>query len=90
MRILISVNGMLLIFLFISMIFNNMATAEIISGETLLTETENLPYYLKDRGEGVSSSMFGTYVKKGQLYIYPFNEYYTGCRCNKRLSVQCN
>jgi len=41
-----------------------------------LTETENVPYYLKDSGEGVPTSMFGTYIKKGQMFIYPFFEYY--------------
>ena len=41
-----------------------------------MTETENVPYYLKDRGEGVPTSMFGTYIKKGQVFIYPFFEYY--------------
>ncbi len=35
-----------------------------------------LPYFLKDRGEGVSSSMFGTYIEKGEFIIYPFYEFY--------------
>lgn len=39
-------------------------------------ETDELPAYLRDRGEGVSSSMFATYIQKGQLLIYPFFEYY--------------
>jgi len=39
--------------------------------------TQNdLPAYLKDRGEGVPTSMFGTYIRKGELMIYPFYEYY--------------
>jgi len=50
--------------------------AGILSDETLLTETEGLPDYLRDRGEGVPSSMFGTYVTKGQFLVYPFYEYY--------------
>ena len=37
---------------------------------------ENLPVYLRDRGTGVATSMFGTYLEKGQLLIYPFFEYY--------------
>jgi hypothetical protein len=37
---------------------------------------EALPYYLKDRGTGVPSSMFGTYIRKGEFLIYPFYEYY--------------
>jgi len=37
---------------------------------------EPLPFYLKDRGPGISTSMFGTYIRKGELIIYPFFEYY--------------
>jgi hypothetical protein len=35
-----------------------------------------LPYYLADRGEGVATSMFGTYVRGGETLVYPFFEYY--------------
>ena len=35
-----------------------------------------LPYYLEDRGTGVSLSQFGTYVRKGEFIVYPFYEYY--------------
>lgn len=31
---------------------------------------------LRDRGEGLPTSMFGTYVTKGEFLIYPFFEYY--------------
>jgi hypothetical protein len=31
---------------------------------------------LNDRGPGVATSMFGTYVRKGELLVYPFFEYY--------------
>jgi hypothetical protein len=34
------------------------------------------PDRLRDRGEGVSTSMFGTYVRRGELLIYPFFESY--------------
>ena len=37
---------------------------------------EELPYYLQDRGTGIPTSQFGTYVRKGELLIYPFYEYY--------------
>jgi hypothetical protein len=37
---------------------------------------EQLPVYLKDRGTGIATSMFGTYVRPGELLIYPFVEYY--------------
>ncbi len=39
-------------------------------------ETAHLPAHLWDRGEGMPLSMFGTYIQKGQLLIYPFFEYY--------------
>lgn len=31
---------------------------------------------LRDRGPGVPVSMFGTYIERGQLIVYPFFEYY--------------
>ena len=70
------VNRITFFFLVICMIFTRIVSADFISNETLLNETENLPYYLQDRGEGVPTSMFGTYIKKGQVFIYPFFEYY--------------
>jgi hypothetical protein len=36
---------------------------------------DTLPRYLRDRGPGVPASIFGTYIAKGQLLIYPFFEY---------------
>jgi len=39
-------------------------------------QEEDLPVYLRDRGTGVPSSMFGTYVRPGELLVYPFFEYY--------------
>src|SRR5262245_30814118 len=38
---------------------------------------EPLPTYLQDRGTGISTSLFGTYVRKGELLVYPFYEYET-------------
>ena len=35
----------------------------------------DLPYYLADRGEGIPTSLFGTYIKKGELLVYTFYEY---------------
>lgn len=34
------------------------------------------PVWLKDRGTGIASSMFGTYIRKGELLFYPFFEWY--------------
>jgi hypothetical protein len=35
-----------------------------------------VPVYLRDRGTGVATSMFGTYVRRRELLVYPFFEYY--------------
>ena len=32
--------------------------------------------YLRDRGEGLPTSMFGTYIRKGEWLVYPFFEHY--------------
>jgi hypothetical protein len=34
------------------------------------------PVHLRDRGPGVATSMFGTYVREGELLVYPFFEWY--------------
>jgi hypothetical protein len=38
---------------------------------------EDLPDYLRDRGTGVATSLFGTYVRGGEVLVYPFYEYTT-------------
>lgn len=35
-----------------------------------------MPVYLRDRGTGMPTSMFGTYIRKRELLVYPFFEYY--------------
>ncbi len=37
---------------------------------------QSLPTYLEDRGTGVPTTLFGTYIRGGELIIYPFYEYY--------------
>jgi hypothetical protein len=37
---------------------------------------EQQPSYLRDRGEGIPLSMFGTYIRKGEFIVYPYYEYY--------------
>ncbi len=37
--------------------------------------TQPGPQYLNDRGTGIPTSLFGTYVRRGELLIYPFFEY---------------
>lgn len=41
-----------------------------------LLNAQDEPRYLRDRGPGVATSMFGTYVNKGELLFYPFFEWY--------------
>jgi hypothetical protein len=41
-----------------------------------ILEIKDLPEYLQDRGTGIPMSIFGTYVREGELVIYPFYEYY--------------
>src|SRR5262245_40541085 len=36
-----------------------------------------LPGFLRDRGPGIQTSLFGTYIRKGELLVYPFYEYET-------------
>jgi hypothetical protein len=38
-------------------------------------KADDLPYYLMDRGKGLPTSLFGTYIEKGQFLVYPFYEY---------------
>lgn len=39
-------------------------------------QESDLPPYLRDRGTGLPTSQFGTYIRKGELLVYPFFEYY--------------
>ncbi len=39
-------------------------------------QQSDLPPYLRDRGHGLPSSMFGTFIQRGQVLLYPFFEYY--------------
>ncbi len=45
------------------------------SHKTASPDSDNLPLYLKDRGTGILTSMFGTYINRGQLLVFPFFEY---------------
>jgi hypothetical protein len=38
---------------------------------------EELPAYLKDRGKGMTMSLNGVYIEKGEFLVYPFYEYTT-------------
>jgi hypothetical protein len=43
---------------------------------TVTAQEAQVPDYLRDRGTGVPSSMFGTYIRRGELVVYPYYEYY--------------
>jgi len=47
----------------------------ILLGGTGTSRAEDLPYYLYDRGKGIPTSLFGTYVQKGEFLFYPFYEF---------------
>jgi hypothetical protein len=49
--------------------------ATLLTAEAAWAQNEE-PVYLKDRGTGLPTSMFGTYINKGYFYVYPFYEYY--------------
>src|SRR5215467_10973950 len=38
-------------------------------------ETATLPFYLVDRGDGIHTSLLGTYGREKELLFYPFYEY---------------
>jgi len=39
-------------------------------------QEEGLPAHLTDRGSGLPTSMFGTYIREHELLVYPFFEWY--------------
>lgn len=45
-------------------------------GGDLESSSEELPGYLRDRGAGIPTSMFATYIERGEFLFYPFFEYY--------------
>jgi hypothetical protein len=53
-----------------------MVTLSLIFYSSFIFAQDDLPPYLKDRGKGIPTSMFGTYIQKGEFIIYPFYEYY--------------
>jgi hypothetical protein len=39
-------------------------------------QEQDLPRHLRDRGLGVPVSQFGIYIRRGELLVYPYYEYY--------------
>lgn len=59
-----------------SLLTFTLTLAIIIVCEPIALAQDDLPVYLKDRGTGLPTSMFGTYITRGQFLLYPFYEYY--------------
>ena len=38
-------------------------------------ESSGMPAYLSDRGDGIPTSLFGTYIREKEILFYPFYEY---------------
>jgi outer membrane putative beta-barrel porin/alpha-amylase len=55
----------------------SLLTAALTGGQAPVcaAETAVLPFYLADRGDGIHTSLFGTYVREHELLFYPFYEY---------------
>ncbi len=58
--------------IWLALLLGFLATAP---GARAQSPEQALPYYLQDRGSGMSTSLFGTYVREGELLVYPFYEY---------------
>jgi hypothetical protein len=41
-----------------------------------ISQFEQLPQHLRDRGPGAPTSMFATFIRDGEFIVYPFFEYY--------------
>jgi hypothetical protein len=51
------------------------ASWTLLGGTTVHAEDAPLPFYLADRGYGLPTSLFGTYVSRHEFIVYPFYEY---------------
>lgn len=49
--------------------------ATAVTAAPLQAQEGELPAYLADRGRGLPVGLFGTYVRPGELLVYPFYEY---------------
>ena len=48
----------------------------LLSTPSVVAQTTSDRPWLRDRGAGVATSQFGTYVRRGELLVYPFVEWY--------------
>jgi hypothetical protein len=60
---------------FFAIAIGALALAFLLDDAAVARASEDLPVYLRDRGTGVSTSLVGTYVRGGELLVYPFYEY---------------
>jgi hypothetical protein len=56
--------------------FHILASAALVLAAPATSAAQDVPFYLSDRAGGTPTSMFGTYVRKGEFVVYPFFEYY--------------
>jgi hypothetical protein len=47
-----------------------------VGAEPTAAQDIDLPVYQQDRGTGIRTSLFASYVREGELLVYPFYEYY--------------
>ncbi len=60
------------------MTLSALVLAVVLSPQPTAAADDPRPPYLRDRGEGtIPTSLFGTYIKDGELLVYPFYEYTT-------------
>ena len=59
----------------ITLLLCTMLTIASAHAQTKSSDTTTLPIYLRDRGTGMWTSLFATYMHKQELLIYPFFEY---------------
>lgn len=56
--------------------FLHLLTLTLLTAVPPLLSAQELPSYLRDRGPGIRTSIFGTYVRQGELLVSPFVELY--------------
>ena len=59
---------------FVSVLLGVLLIAIVPAAASAAGEEETVPH-LRDRGNGIATSLFGTYVANGELLVYPFYEY---------------
>ena len=52
------------------------AVVALVAAPLAAQEPSGEPPYLRDRGTGIRTSLLGTYVRRGEVLVYPFFEWY--------------